>query len=63
MLGNYLIAVGAILCLLVGWIGVQQLTRWYSLRHPEFGPHREDGGGCGTGGCSHCKGGDVCSRA
>ncbi len=62
MVANYLIAVGAILLMLVGWIAVQQVTRLYSMRHPEFGPHREEGGGCGGGNCK-CKGGSSCRRA
>jgi len=60
MLANYLIAVGAILLMLVAWVAVQQVTHWYSQRHPEFGPHREEGAGCG-GNC-RCKGGSSCSR-
>lgn len=60
MLTNYLIAVGAILLMLAGWIGVQRAARWYALRHPEFGPPREEGGGCGKN-CL-CKGGRSCKR-
>jgi hypothetical protein len=48
---NYLLAMGLILLLLLEWIGVQQMTRAFSHRHPELGAHREDGG-CGTGNCS-----------
>ncbi len=58
MIAKFLIAMGAILLMLVGWIGVQQAARHYALRHPEFGPPREEGGGCG-GSCS-CKGGGSC---
>ena len=48
---NYLIAMALIPVLLFGWIAVQHVTRAFSLRHPELGAHREDGG-CGTGNCS-----------
>jgi hypothetical protein len=50
MITKYLLAMGVILLLLLGWITVQQLARLYARRHPEFGPAREEGGGCG----SHC---------
>ena len=48
MMGNYLIAMGAIALLLMGWVTVQHLTRLYARRHPEFGPAREEGAGCGS---------------
>jgi hypothetical protein len=57
---DYVIAFGAILVMLVAWIAVQRFARWYALRHPELGPPREEGGGCG-GHCL-CKGGAGCKR-
>jgi len=51
---NYVIAIAGILLLLVGWLLVQTITRLYAQRHPEFGPWREDGNGCGKS-CS-CSG-------
>ncbi len=49
---EYLIAMLAILCLLLGWVWVQRLAHRYALNHPEFGPPRQEGGGCGKGcGC------------
>ncbi len=48
---RYLLAVMIVLLLLLGWIGVQQLTRQYARRHPEFGSAREEGTGCGGCGC------------
>jgi hypothetical protein len=60
MLANYLTAFGAILVMLLAWIGVQRAARWYALRHPEFGPLREEGSGC-SGSCL-CKGGGSCKR-
>ena len=54
---NYLIAMTAIFCLLGGWLAVQAICRHFSERHPEYGPYREEGKGCGsscscTGKCS-----------
>ncbi len=49
----YLKAMGIILAVFAGWVVVQQLARRFAVRHPEFGPAREEGGGCGkTCGCS-----------
>ena len=49
---EYLTAMAIILLLLLGWIAVQHLARAFAARHPEFGPAREEGGGCGAGcGC------------
>jgi len=48
MLNNYLIAMLVIPALLFGWLLVQYLAREFARRHPEFGPVREDGHGCGT---------------
>ena len=44
---DFIIASVAILVLLSGWLLVQQLARRYAARHPEFGPAREEGSGCG----------------
>lgn len=48
MITKYLLAMSLILLLLLGWLAVQQLARLYARRHPEFGPAREEGGGCGS---------------
>ena len=48
---RYLLAVVIVLLLLLGWIGAQALARQVARRHPEFGPAREDGTGCGGCGC------------
>ena len=56
---DVLLAAGLILLLLLGWIWVQQRARDFAARHPEFGPAKEEGGGCGTG-CA-CTGGH-CTR-
>lgn len=60
MIGKYLLAMGLILLLLLGWIAVQQMARLYARRHPEFGPAREEGGGCGSS-CG-CHGGKCQSK-
>ena len=54
-----LLAGGVILLMLLGWTWVQNITRKYAERHPEFGPPREEGSGCGSG--CHCTGGQ-CTR-
>lgn len=46
MILNLLIAVLVIFGLLAGWILVQQWARAFATRHPEFGPAKEEGGGC-----------------
>jgi hypothetical protein len=51
----YLLTVLSILGLSLAWALLQKLSRAYSARHPEFGPHREEGQGC-CGGCvSGCR--------
>lgn len=50
---SYLIAMLLVPALLMGWLGIQQLARRVAQAHPEFGPMREEGGGCGKNcGCS-----------
>ncbi len=44
---NYLAAIGIILVMLFGWVAVQHLSRKFAAKHPEFGPVRDEGGGCG----------------
>jgi hypothetical protein len=44
---DYLIASGLILVALIGWTLVQGHARNYAARHPEHGPAREEGTGCG----------------
>ena len=46
-MADFLIASIIVLVLLSGWLFVQHLARWYAARHPEFGPAREEGSGCG----------------
>lgn len=58
---DFIIAMAAILLLLGGWILVQQKSREFARRHPEYGPAREEGGGCGTS-CLCSKGGSCSKR-
>ena len=44
---KYLIAIAVILVILLGWVWVQGRARRFAARHPEFGPAREEGAGCG----------------
>ncbi len=44
---NFLIAMGIIFILMSGWILIQQAARKYAAKHPEFGPAKEEGLGCG----------------
>lgn len=57
---NYLIAMTVFPLLAFAWVGVQFLARAYAARHPEFGPAREEGGGCG-GSCL-CSGQGQCQQ-
>jgi hypothetical protein len=53
MIGTYIATVGIILAVTLGWVLVQHAARVYAARHPEFGPAKEEGAGCGkTCGCS-----------
>jgi hypothetical protein len=52
MLIKLFITVAALLLMLVGWVAIQSAARRTAERHPECGPFREAGGGCGGGkGC------------
>lgn len=51
MLMNLAATVGALFALILGWVGVQALARRTAAQHPEAGPYREAGGGCGGGCC------------
>jgi len=53
---NYLIAIGLILLLMLGWIIVEAIANLFAHRHPEFGPPRKMGcGGCGNHCSGHCE--------
>jgi hypothetical protein len=49
---NLLITVSVIFSLLMAWVFIQQAARKYAADHPELGPAKEEGLGCGkTCGC------------
>lgn len=60
MLLKMLFTILALLAMLGLWLGIQALARRTAQQHPEYGPFREagggcggaKGGGCGSGGCS-----------
>jgi hypothetical protein len=54
-----LVATLVIFCVMVGWLWVQGAYARFAARHPDLGPYRTEGGGCG-GGCA-CHGG-ACGR-
>ncbi|HEY9147456.1 MAG TPA: chemotaxis protein [Gammaproteobacteria bacterium] len=60
MLLKIAITVALIMLLMLGWVSVQRLARLFAARHPQFGPAREEGGGCGKS-CG-CHGGGSCQR-
>ncbi|MDX2505482.1 MAG: chemotaxis protein [Gammaproteobacteria bacterium] len=51
---RYFIAMAFMLMFLFFWMLVQKLSRKVAKTHPEFGPAREEGGGCGGGGKCNC---------
>lgn len=58
---EYLLAIGLIFIALVSWLKVQETARRFAAQHPEFGPAREEGGGCGGSSCS-CSQGQCSSK-
>jgi hypothetical protein len=56
-MGTYLLAIGIILIIMLGWVAVQHMARLFAARHPEFGPYPE-----GAGRCCGCGGSENCSR-
>ena len=59
-MAEYLLAMLIITLVLSGWVAVQHLARCFAARHPEFGPEREEGVGCGSN-CLCCDG-TACRR-
>jgi len=54
MIVKMIIAITAIFALLLGWLLVQSLARLFARKHPELGPAREEGQGCGSScGCQN----------
>ena len=61
MIQSYVFTIGAIMLALLIYVVVQRLYQLFRQRHPELGPFRVEGKGCGgSGSCSgdgRCGGG------
>ena len=60
MITAYIVSIIVIFLALLGWILAQHMARLFAARHSEFGPAREEGGGCSL--LCLCKNPDSCSR-
>ena len=60
MIVKMIIAITAIFALLLGWLLVQSLARLFARKHPELGPAREEGQGCGSSCGCHNK--ETCKK-
>jgi len=56
-MSTYLVTIGLLLVILLGWVAVQRVYKLFARRHPELGPFRDDGAGCGACGGGGCGGG------
>jgi hypothetical protein len=53
---TYLITIGILVLLLLGFVAVDHLAHRFAQRHPEFGPPRKLGCGSCVNHCAgHCK--------
>jgi len=57
---DFLIAPALIFLILGGWVLIQHLSRIFAQKHPELGPAKEEGGGCGSHNCQHCNEHKIC---
>ena len=55
-MSTYLVTIGLLLILLLGWVAVQRVYQWFARRHPELGPFRDEGASCGAWGGGDCGG-------
>jgi hypothetical protein len=51
---TYLATIAVVFALLTGLIVVQRAYQRFAQRHPELGPFREEGAGCGSCNGGHC---------
>ncbi|ANB02099.1 hypothetical protein [Ectothiorhodospira sp. BSL-9] len=58
---QYLTAFLIIFALFTAWVLVQHAARRFAQRHPEFGPAKEEGGGCASG-CGGCASAHSCGK-
>lgn len=56
MFQRYFLSIGAIMLAMLIYVVVQRAYRLFRKKHPELGPFREEGKGCGS-----CSGGSGCS--
>lgn len=62
-LSRYLITIALILLIMLAGIVVDRFYKGFARRHPELGPFRKEGGGCGGHcGSGACGGGSCDSR-
>lgn len=59
-MSRYLVTIGLILGIMLLGIVVDRLYRRFARRHPELGPFRKEGGGCGGHCGSGACGGGAC---
>lgn len=59
-LDRYLITIGLILLIMLAGIVVDRFYSLFARRHPELGPFRKEGGGCGGNCGSGACGGNSC---
>jgi hypothetical protein len=58
----YLVTIGLILAIMLIGIGVQRYYERFARRHPELGPFRETGKGCGCCSAGSGCGGSSCDN-
>jgi hypothetical protein len=54
---TYLITIGLILAITLAGIMVERFYQRFAARHPELGPFRKSGEGCGSCSGGHCSSG------
>ena len=59
MFSTLIVTILLLLALMLAWIQVQRAARWVAEQHPEAGPLRLVGGGCGGQGHGHGGGHDA----
>ncbi len=63
IISRYFLAMAIMLLFLFLWHFIQIQSRRLAKKHPEFGPAREEGGGCGGGGKCNCSKHKNCTQA
>lgn len=60
MITAYIVSIIIIFLVLLGWILAQHMARLFAAKHSEFGPAKEEGGGCSL--LCLCKNSDNCAK-